>query len=318
MGGTNKTETTQQSSQSAPWAPSMSTLGGILGQLNGALGNAQLTGTETNALNQMAANASAGNPYAAGIAGVAGNLLAGGGADRSGIVNNAYATLQSQLSPYAGGANLNPYSTPGFGDALGTLNGDITNQINGQFAGAGRDLSGMNVQALARGLAQGEGGLIQSQYNQNVANQLSAANALYGAGSGTAQQLAGLDQARLANQQAGIGAAQSALAAQNYGPQMQLAVEAQRRGIPLQSLQQIAGIADPIAGLGKESEGTSTQTTSTPFNPWSLAPLAFAPLTGGTSLAGMGTGALGSGLFGAFGAGSGGPGSGPRVGPFPW
>ncbi len=40
---------------------------------------------------------------------------------------------------------------PGFGDAMKTLNSDISNQVNGQFAAAGRDLSGMNTQTLARG-----------------------------------------------------------------------------------------------------------------------------------------------------------------------
>ena len=42
------------------------------------------------------------------------------------------------------------------------------------FAGAGRDLSGLNTQTLARGLSQGEGQLVANQYNANVANQLGA------------------------------------------------------------------------------------------------------------------------------------------------
>jgi hypothetical protein len=36
-----------------------------------------------------------------------------------------------------------------------------------------------------------------------------------------------------------------------------LSAEAQRSGIPLSILQQIAGIATPIAGLGSQSNGTS-------------------------------------------------------------
>jgi hypothetical protein len=79
----------------------------------------------------------------------------------------------------------------------------------------------------------------------------------------------------------------------------QLAIEAQRRGIPLSTLQALAGIATPIAGLGQSSTGASTQTTSTPFNPLSLLPLAFAPMSGGSSLAGMGASAAG-GLFGSL------------------
>jgi hypothetical protein len=125
--------------------------------------------------------------------------------------------------------------------------------------------------------------------------------------------------------QAGIGAADAALKAQTWGPMQMLQVEAQRRGIPLQTLAAQYGMVLPAAqAFGTQSAsgtsagassgqsatssaGTSTSNTlgtemgrttqSTPFNPLSLLPLAFAPLTGGTSLAGMGASALGSGLF---------------------
>ena len=213
-------------------------------------------------------------------------------------------------------------------NAFDKLTGDITNQINGQFAAAGRDLSGLNQQALARGLTQGAGQLIQNQYNQNVADQLDAINSLYGAGNTTAGLFSTLDQARLGNMKAGIGAADAANAAQMWGPTQMLAIEAQRRGIPLQTLAAQYGMVLPAAQAfatrtgatsGSESgtssaygsssgtaagtssgQGTQNTTTSTPFNPLSLLPLAFAPLSGGASLAGMGASALGGGLFSAL------------------
>jgi hypothetical protein len=309
------------SSALTPWAGNAGLLNSIFSQLGGV--PTGLTPTETNALNQWGALAGAGNPYAGQIGGVANTLLAGGGPDRTATVNNAYQQYQSTLTPYLGKDYLSPYSTPGFSDALNTVNSDITNQINGMFAGAGRDLSGLNVQALARGLSQGEGGLIQNQYNQNVANQLGAANSLYGAGNSTAGLLSSLDQTRLANMQAGINAADAANNAQMWGPQQMLQVEAARRGIPLEALQQEYGMVLPAAqAFGTQSgttsgassgatsgssygntagtqqgTGQSTTTQSAPFNWLSLAPLAFAPFTGGTSLAGMGASALGGGLF---------------------
>jgi hypothetical protein len=309
------------SSALTPWAGNAGLLNSIFLQLGGI--PTGLTPTETNALNQWGALAGAGNPYAGPIGGVANTLLAGGGPDRSAMVNNAYQQYQATLNPYLGKDYLNPYNTPGFSDALNAVNSDITNQINGMFAGAGRDLSGLNVQSLARGLSQGEGGLIQNQYNQNVASQLGAANSLYGAGNSTAGLLSNLDQTRLANMQAGINAADAANNAQIWGPQQMLQVEAARRGIPLEALQQEYGMVMPAAqAFGTQSgttsgassgaasgssyantagtqQGTeqSTTTQSTPFNWLSLAPLAFAPLTGGTSLAGMGASALGGGLF---------------------
>jgi len=195
------------------------------------------------------------------------------------------------------------------------------------FAGAGRDLSGMNQQALARGITQAEAPVLLDAYNRALAGQRSAIDSLYGAGGQTAGLLSNLDQARLANQQAGIGAADAALTSQNWGPTQQLAVEAQRRGIPLQTLAAQYGMVLPAAQAFATTAGTSSgsssgttsgtsvgsgtqqKTESTPFNPWSLVPLALMPLTGGTSLAGGAASALGGGLFSSLTGGFMGPNS---------
>lgn len=322
------------SQTTTPWDATGGLLTSILNQLGGI--PAGPSPLETTALNLMSSSAQAGNPYAPAIGGVATELL-GGGPDRSGLVSDAYQQYQRQLSPYLNADYLNPYTTPGFSNAFDKMTGDIANQINGQFAAAGRDLSGLNQQALARGLTQGAGQLIQNQYNQNVANQLGAINSLYGAGNTTAGLFSTLDQARLGNMKAGIGAADAANAAQMWGPTQMLAIEAQRRGIPLQTLAAQYGMVLPAAQAfatrtgatsGSESgtssaygsssgtaagtssgQGTQNTTTSTPFNPLSLLPLAFAPLSGGASLAGMGASALGGGLFSALSNGFMGPGS---------
>ena len=102
--------------------------------------------------------------------------------------------------------------------------------------------------------------MIAAQYNQDVANQMAAANALYGAGNATANTLAQMQQNYLTNQGQGVTAAQSALDAQNYGANATLAEEAQRRGIPVQALGLLAQIGVPIAQLGSQSNGTSTTT----------------------------------------------------------
>ncbi|MCC6779764.1 MAG: tail fiber domain-containing protein [Hyphomicrobiales bacterium] len=317
MGGTSKSETTNLSSSTQPWAPAQPLLNGILGQLGGALGRTGLTGTENAALDRLAADAQAGNPYASAIGGVASGLLAGG-PDRSGIANDAYQRYRSDLESTARGDLVDPSKNPALQGYLSTIANDVQSRVNGMFAGAGRDLSGANQMALARGLAEGQSPVLLDAYTRARADQLAAQDKLYGAGGQTAGLLSQLDQQRLANQQAGIGAANAALQAASYAPQQQLAIEAQRRGIPLQNLQQLAGIGVPIAGLGNQSIGTKTTETSTPFNPLSLAPLALAPFTGGASLAGMGASALGSGLFSGYGGLFGGAGSGPRVGPFSW
>jgi Chaperone of endosialidase len=102
--------------------------------------------------------------------------------------------------------------------------------------------------------------VIAAQHNQDTANRIAAATALYGAGNTTAGALSGLQQNYLANQGQGVAAAQSALEAQNYGANAALAAEAARRGIPVQALGLLAQIGVPIAGLGTQSSGTATGT----------------------------------------------------------
>ena len=63
---------------------------------------------------------------------------------------------------------------------ISTLGTDISSNINARYAAAGRDLSGLNTQNLARGLSQGLAAPLLSQYNQDVQNQLGAAGSLDG------------------------------------------------------------------------------------------------------------------------------------------
>jgi hypothetical protein len=311
MGGTTQTQERTTSQQTQPWAPAQPVLTGILGQLGNV--NPNLTGAENSALAGLSANSGILSQFTPQATSLATNLL-NGGTDRTGMINDAYAQYQKALQPFANGDYVNPASNPALQGYLGTIQNDVTNQVNGMFAGAGRDLSGANLQTLARGISQGEAPVLNDAYNTARNQQLGAINSLYGAGNTTGGLLSQFDQTRLANEQAGLGAARTAQGFANDPYNQQLGIEAQRRGIPLSTLQAMAGIATPIAGLGQTSTGTSTQTTSTPFNPLSLAPLALAPFTGGASLAGMGMSALGSFLGSPGGYDSSMPGAGvPRA-----
>jgi hypothetical protein len=280
MGGTTQ-QVQQQQSTTQPWAPAQGVLGSILGQL-GAI-NPNLTGAEQGALSDWLARAQAGNPYAGAIGNVANTLLAGGGADRTGMINEAYANYRKALDPFASGAYVDPSQNPALQKYLDVARNDAANSVNSQFAAAGRDLSGMNTQALGRGISQAEAPILYAAYNQARGQQLGAINSLYNAGNSTGGILAGLDQQRLANMQAGIGAAGSALDAGNWSTMQTLAAEAARRGIPLQTLAQMSGIALPIGqAFGTKGETTTTQ-TNVPW--WQQA---------------LGYGALAAGMFGKF------------------
>jgi hypothetical protein len=258
MGGQSSSTQTQQS-QTAPWEAAQPILQGILGQLGTNLNNTGLTDAETGALNTLQSNAAQGDPFADQINAYAQSLLNGGGANaQASNVQGNLNTLQSQLTPYADGSQIG--NNPALAAQLAQIQSDVGNSVNGQFAAAGRDFSGANQQAYGRGVAAGEAPVVAAQYNQDVANQLNAANALYNAGNSTAGTLAGLQQNFLANQGQGVTAAQSALAAQNYGANATLAEEAQRRGIPVQALGVLSQIGVPIAGLGSQTDGTTTGT----------------------------------------------------------
>ena len=258
MGGQSSSTQTQQS-QTAPWEAAQPMLQGILGQLSPLIQNSGLSPAESGAIDQLSANAAQGNPYASQISSFAGNLLNGGGANaQAPNLQSGLSTLQSQLTPYANGSMVG--NNPALAAQLAQIASETTNQVNGQFAAAGRDLSGMNQQTLARGIAQGEAPVIAGQYNQDVANQLNAANSLYGAQNSTSGLLSGLNQQALANQQQGVASSQDALNAQNYAPQQQLALAQQAQQIPAQNLALLAQIGVPIAGLGSQSSGATQNT----------------------------------------------------------
>jgi len=258
MGGESK-QTQTQSSTTNPWEPAQGALRGMLGQIQSGLGNTGLTGNETGALNSMVQNAGQASQFAPQIQSFAQTLLNGGGAmDQTGNINQGLADYQRRLGATADGGMMGGNS--GLKPYLDTIRDDVTNQVNGSFAAAGRDFSGANFGALGRGISAGMAPVIAQQYNTDTNNMRGAADALYGASNTNAGLLAGLNQTRLGNQAQGVTAAGAANEASNAGNNQILQAEAARRGIPVQALGMLAQIGIPIAGLGGQSTGQSNTT----------------------------------------------------------
>lgn len=262
-GGTSKsTSDTQQATQSttAPWQPTQ----GILQNILTGIGQQsyQPTGTETDALSTIQNNAAGSPSYGGQATGLANALMSGGGtAANSGILSDAYKNYQTQLNPIAN-QNNDPMSAPRMQALLESIRSDVGNSVNGMFAGAGRDLSGLNQQTLARGIAQGEAAPLLAQYNQNVQNQTGAAGNLFNAGGQTAAGLQGFNQQGFANQGQGLDVAMNGIPqAQNAGAMNKLNAASLARNLPLQNLAGILGLTLPIAGLGSQSTGTGTSST---------------------------------------------------------
>lgn len=256
MGGkSSSTQTTNQTQKTEPYAGAKPGIDSLLGQLGGV--NPGLTGTETGALDALQANASGGNPYAPKIGDVANTLLAGG-PDRTGIVNDAYTQYRSFLDPIASG-NLDPSKNPELMKYIGVAGDDVANRVNGMFASAGRDFSGAHANALGRGVTSATAPILYDAYNRANTDRISAADKLFSAGGTTGGLLAGLDQMKLGNQQAGIDASKAALTAKDSPLMATLAIEAQRRGIPLNN---ITSLLAPLMQAG-QAFGTTTGSGTT-------------------------------------------------------
>jgi len=267
MGGTSKTtQQTQQSSTTNPWEPTQGILKDILNGVQGQVGNYQPTSAETSAIRQLEANAQNLPNYTPQATSLANDYLTGG-PDRTGIVGDAYSASKAALSPYLSPDWLDPTKVPGIAAALDTVRNDVTNSVNSTFAGAGRDLSGLNMQSLARGIAQGEAPVLLDAYYKNAGLQQNAATALPGIANSTATTQSGLDQASLANRTQGLNIGINTVPqAANASATGVLSAENLLRTLPLQNLQALASLVVPIAGLGGQSSGTSntvgTQTLS--------------------------------------------------------
>jgi hypothetical protein len=262
MGGTSTSSQTQAST-TAPWTAAQPDLTSILGSLGPLITGSGVTPQEQSDVNTIGANANSANTYSPQINAYVQSLLGGGGAtNQLPSVTQAMTNYTNQMNPLANNTNYDPMQTPGFANNINQIGTDVTNQVNSQFAAAGRSGSGMNQQDLARGIAAGEAPVIANQYNANVANQQGAANNLF-AGSNTSNALiSGLQQQAVANQGTGVAAIPTAQAAPSYGASTNLALQQFLQQLPAQNLGLLANIGVPIAGLGSSSTGQSNGTNT--------------------------------------------------------
>ena len=248
---------TKSSGEQDPWEPTIPALTQLIGQIQGEQGNVGITPGQEEAFAQLTENAGQGNPFEGQIFNLANDLFDVG--SRAGTVEDAYGRIQDQLGGIAAGENLDVNENPYLQGMLQNVADDIQERINAQFAGAGRDLSGMNQQAVARGISEGTLPALFNQYNLERQNQADAAKTLFGAGGQTAQTAQGLDTEALVNRLRGVEAGNAAIDAQNYGPNTILALEQQLKQLPLEDLGRIEALLGPLAQLGQQATEKSTQ-----------------------------------------------------------
>ena len=252
-----KSETVQNSQ---PWAPATPLLQSIIDKYSGMSTN--VTGGQANALSNLNASAAGipnfGSTGASGVQKLFGTDTSG----QIGMINSGYDALKSNLGGTASGAELDPYSTPGFGDAINTAMGDITKQVKGVYAGSGRDPSGAGSFAgsLGRGLTQGIAPVIQSQFNTNKSNQMNAAGTLYNASGTAANNITQQGQVPLQNILQGLQGAGMIPGLYTQPGATQLAAADAEQNQGFKNLQQLLTPALGLGALGTQSSGTTTQT----------------------------------------------------------
>jgi len=305
----NSLVSSAQTGRLTPFAPTND----IISRLLSSLGSTPtgLSGAESGALDSLTAMGQRGSQFTPAITGVANTLLSGGGPDRTGIVSTAYDDIQKALAPTARGDFLDPSKNPFFADTTAAIGNDVTNRIMSIYQGSGRDPSGAGNlgYTLGKGIGEATAPVFAGVYTGERGNQLGAISSLFGAGGSTASLLSGLDQTRLGNMQAGIGAADAATSAEMSGPMMVLQAEAQRRGIPLDSLARELGLVLPVAqtfgtqtSTGTQTgQATGTETTTTKKDP--LSQILGAAIGGAGLVGGLGGFGQNGWLYGSGGGG---------------
>jgi hypothetical protein len=281
MTESTKETTQQQSSSTQPWAQAMPLVNSLFSAYGGL--NPGVTANQGGALTKLNESVSnLPNFGASGTTAINNLFQSGSSAPQVGMLNNAYGTLQQNLAPTASGANLNPYSTPGFSDALKTSMDDITNRVKSTYAASGRDPSGAGSFAgsLGRGLTQGVAPTIASQYNTNYGNFLGANNALFGGAGNTASAINNLRSGDTASTLAALQGAGAIPGLYSSPAMAQLGAANAQYGQPYQNLAQLLQPTTALAGLGSQSQGQGqSMSTTTPSLLSSI----------GTGIAGAGT-----------------------------
>lgn len=247
-------KTTKSKSDTDPWEPTVPALTQLISQISGQQGNVGLTSDQQSAFDQLMTSAQEGNPFAGQIGQLTSDLF--NTQSQSGTITDAYTRLQDQIGGIAAGDNLDVNENPYLQKLMQQVGDDIQNRTNAQFAGAGRDMSGANQGAVAKGISEGTLPALFNQYNLERQNQTNAANQLFGAGAQTGTTVQGLDSATLADRLKGIDASQASLDANNYGANAILALQQQMKELPLEDLGRLEALLAPLAQLGQQQTGT--------------------------------------------------------------
>lgn len=253
MGGSRSQ--TQQQSQTDPWAPTQPLLRDVISRLQGVSSQPGDGSTEA-AIDRLSSFYGDGGGSADVFRRVGHDLV--DTPDRTGQIDTARTDLTQRLSATADGQNLNLSENPHLQSMLQQVGDDAQKRINAQFAGAGRDLSGANNLEVGRGVTQAQLPILFDQFNREQGRTDAAARDLANFGLEGARTQTGMDTARGALRRTGAETIQASreLEAGDLGQQLDLAMARER--LPYDRIGWLTELLNPVAGLGSQSQGTSS------------------------------------------------------------
>lgn len=262
-----QTTETSQTSSTAPWSAAQPLLSSLISKYGGM--STDVTGQQQTALNNLNTSAEA-IPTNMGqlSSGALGQLFSMNTQPQQDVLTQALKTYQGNMAPSADPANLNPYNTPGFSDAMGTATSDAMKAIKSVYAGSGRDPSGAGSFAgsAGRGIMQATAPILQSQFNINRQNQQGAAGGLLSGALNTEGAVTGQQQAPLTAALSGIQAAPTAAGNYMLPATAQYGAANTNYQQPWLNLASLLQPAVALGSMGSQSQGQGTSTTSQPQN----------------------------------------------------
>ena len=258
--GSSKTKTSSTTQQD-PWGPTVEPLKAYIDKVSG-VGNLDITPDQQTAFAALKSNAAEGNPFTPQIASLADWSLGYDNSPQKTIIGDAYSGLQDSLSKYASGDYLDPMSNPQIVAMMQSVGDDVQSRINQMFAGAGRDLSGANQQAVAKGVTAAQLPLLLDQFNKQQGLQVDAARSLFDAGTQTAGQMSDLDKLLQSIRTSGIAVGDKALEAKDYAANQILNLDQQIQQLPYENLALLGSLLLPAAGVGGDSSSKGTSKSS--------------------------------------------------------
>lgn len=262
---TPATTDTNQSSNTNPWSAASPLLQSLIDKYSGV--NTAVTSDQTGAAQGLMSAASSIPNLGPDATAAIQRLFSANTTPQAGMLSDAYGTLQKNIGGTAAGDNLDPYSVPGFGDALKTATGDITNAVKGVYAGSGRSPSGAGsfAQSLGRGLTQGLAPTIQSESNFLRGNQMNAASTLFGGAGSTASGITQQQQVPLTDAMMGLQGAGMLPGLYTAPAQAQFGAANTSAQLPFANLAPLLTAGSTLGGMGSSSTGSGTS-TSKPAN----------------------------------------------------